>query len=99
MHSWRAMKHRNEARCERILDSSGPLALDDIDWDAAARTEVDPDVIDVLVYMRDVEGFTDRDLVGLTAHRRTLGDPLVARFLEVWRREEAGHAAALGRFL
>lgn len=49
--------------------------------------------------MRDVEGFTDRDLIGLTAHRTTLSDPIIARFLDLWRAEEAGHAAVLDRFL
>ena len=60
---------------------------------------VDAAVLDTLVYIRDVEGFTDRDLVGLTAHRSTLGDPLLRDFLEVWRREEAFHAHVLYRFL
>lgn len=49
--------------------------------------------------MRDVEGFTDRDLVGLTAHRTTLGDPIIRQFLDTWRCEESSHARALDRFL
>src|SRR5690606_4461214 len=49
--------------------------------------------------MRDVEGFTDSYVVGIAAHRTTLGDPLIAAFLEVWQAEEAEHAAAIGRFL
>ena len=56
-------------------------------------------MLDTLVYIRDVEGFTDRDLVGLTAHRSTLGDPLLRDFLGLWRREEAFHAHVLERFL
>ena len=94
-----AMRVRNEGRCERLGGSSRPLRLDDLSWERPAQGAVDDEVIDALVYMRDVEGFTDRDLVGFTAHRNTLGDPLIRRFLEVWRAEEAGHADALDRFL
>jgi hypothetical protein len=81
-----------------MLDSSRPLELDDLPWEDPT-VGLDDRVVDALVYMRDVEGFTDRDLIGLTAHRTTLGDPLIARFLEVWRAEEAGHARAIERFL
>jgi hypothetical protein len=49
--------------------------------------------------MRDVEGFTDRHPVGLSAHRTTLSDPLVRRFLSIWRTDEAGHTRAIERFL
>jgi hypothetical protein len=97
--AWRSTRARNEARCAHILESAAPLEIDDLDWDSVAGTDVAPEVVDCLVYMRDVEGFTDRDLVGLTAHRTTLGDPLIRRFLDIWRSEEAGHARALDRFL
>lgn len=89
----------NEARCLRILDASGPLELEDLAWAEVGRHELAPEVIDTLIYMRDVEGFTDRDLVGLTAHRTTLGDPVIRRFLGIWRTEESGHSAVIGRFL
>ena len=93
------LRRRNEARCHRILRASQPLRTDDLPWSTLHDHAIAPDVIDTLVYMRDVEGFTDRDLVGLTAHRTTLGDPLVKRFLDVWRSEERGHADAIGTFL
>src|SRR5436190_448150 len=93
------LRARNEERCVRILDHAAPLVLDDLEWDAVGAVGLDPRVIASLVYMRDVEGFTDRDLIGLTAHRTTLGDPLIHRFLPIWRAEEAGHAAALDRYL
>ena len=95
------LRTRNEARCARILESStaSPLVLEDLAWAAVGEIEVDEGVLASLVYMRDVEGFTDRDLVGLTAHRTTLSDPLIRRFLDIWRAEEAGHAAAIDRFL
>lgn len=95
----RKCRVQNERRCRSIIDSSTPLRIDDLDWLEIAMTPMAPRVIDCRVYMRDVEGFTDRDLDGLTAHRTTLTDPLIADFLPLWRREEAGHTAALERFL
>lgn len=93
------LRRRNEARCDRILRASEPLRTDDLPWHTIHDHALAPQVLDTLVYMRDVEGFTDRDLVGLTAHRTTLGDPLIRRFLDVWRSEERGHAVAIGTFL
>ena len=95
----RALRTTNEARCERLLEKSALVATHDLDWDAVGRVPVDPGVLDCLVYMRDVEGFTDRDLVGAVAHPNTLGDPLLRRFLDVWRAEEAAHAHAIDRYL
>lgn len=97
--AWRELRARNEARCERILDSSRPIELEDLPWHHAHEIDLDDAVIDTLVYMRDVEGFTDSYLVGLGAHRTTVTDPLIGRFLDVWLREEAGHANAIDRFL
>ena len=78
----RVLRARNEMRCRHILDGARPLVIDDLDWNAVGAVAVDAAVLDTLVYMRDVEGFTDRDLVGLTADRSTLGDPLLRDFLE-----------------
>jgi hypothetical protein len=95
----RALRESNEARCRRILDTAEPLRLDDLDWASVGAVELEPDMLAVLVYMRDVEGFTDRDLVGLTAHRTTLGDPIISEFLQLWRFEESVHCQAVGTFL
>jgi hypothetical protein len=83
----------------RILDTAAPLAVDDLDWAAVGAVELEAEVVNVLVYMRDVEGFVDRDLVGLTAHRSTLADPIVRRFLDLWRTEEGVHAQIMETFL
>lgn len=93
------LRAHNEARCARLLQSSAALVTGDLAWDDIADRAVVPEVLDALVYMRDVEGFTDRDLVGLTAHRNTLHDPLIGPFLSQWRAEEAGHAQAIDAFL
>jgi hypothetical protein len=85
-----AARRSCEERCERLVARSALLEVDDLDWEAVGDQRVDDHVLACLVYMRDVEGFTDRDLVGVVAHPATLGDPLVRRFL---------HAAALDRYL
>lgn len=89
----------NERRCERLLGKAALIEIDDLDWDRVGEQPVDPEVLACLVYMRDVEGFTDRDLVGAVAHPVTLGDPIVRRFLDVWRDEERAHAEAIDRYL
>jgi hypothetical protein len=94
-----ALRAHNEARCERLVARSSLVEVDDLAWDDVGTRAVDDGVLACLVYMRDVEGFTDRDLVGVVAHPNTLGDPLVARFLAAWRSEEAAHARALDRYL
>jgi rubrerythrin len=93
------LRRRNEARCQRILDRSELLDVDDLDWERVGDVEIAPDVVRTLIYMRDVEGYTDRDPVGLSAHRTTLADEMVAEFLQMWRVEEAGHTRALVRYL
>ena len=75
------------------------LQSDDLDWDGIPDQPVDPGVLDCLVYMRDVEGFTTRDMTGFAAHPTTLADPLIARFLPCGGRRRAAHADALERFI
>jgi rubrerythrin len=94
-----AVRARNEARCQRLLDRSELLQVEDLDWDAVGTIEVPEATLRTLVYMRDVEGFTGSYLVGVGAHRTTLADPLIAAFFEVWKAEELAHAAALDRWL
>lgn len=97
--SARGLRARNERRCERLLARAGLLDTTGIRWEDAAAVELDGDTVATLVYMRDVEGFTTRDLAGLAAHPATLADPLIRRFLAGWQAEEHEHARALDRFL
>jgi hypothetical protein len=60
--SWRDVCARNDARCRRISETASPLVIDDLDWAAVADHDVDADALRSVIYMRDVEGFTDRDL-------------------------------------
>ena len=93
------LRQRNEARCERLVARSALLDTSDIDFARAPAVRLDDDALACLVYMRDVEGFTTRELTGLAGHPSTVADPLVRRFLAAWRAEEAEHARALHRFL
>jgi hypothetical protein len=97
--AWQVVRDRNEKRCERILEGADPMDGSDVDWGRVASYDLDADTIGCLVYMRDVEAFVDRELVGLPGHPNTVGDPLIRRFLDVWRAEEHGHATVLARFL
>ena len=78
---------------------SALVEVDDLAWDTVGTTPVDDDVLTCLLYMRDVEGFTDRDLTGAVAHPNTLADPLIVQFLSAWRAEERAHARAIDRYL
>jgi len=93
------LRQLNERRCERLVAKSALLDTSDLRWQDAAAIELDDATLACLVYMRDVEGFTTRDLSGLAGHPTTLRDPLVRRFLTAWQAEEAEHAQALDRFL
>jgi rubrerythrin len=93
------LRANNEGRCRRLLARSELLQVDDLDWTQAGAYELDDGVIDTLVYMRDVEGFTYSYVTGIGGHRTTLSDPIVADFLQVWQAEEAVHSEAIARFL
>jgi rubrerythrin len=93
------LRYRNEAKCGHLLERSELLTVDDLDWTQVGTVELDSGVLDTLVYMRDVEGFTEAYAVGLGAHKTTLSDPLIREFLKVWQAEEVAHSRALGRFL
>lgn len=95
----KSVRAHNEARCRRILERSELLDVEDLDWSRADAVELDEGVLDTLVYMRDVEGFTNSYVAGIGAHRTTLSDPIVAEFLTVWQGEEAVHSHAIARFL
>ena len=95
----RTPRDENVRRCERLVARSALLDTSDLRWRDAAAHPLPGETLHTLAYMRDVKNFTNRDLVGLAGHPATLADPLVARFLDAWRAEEAEHARALDRFL
>ena len=97
--AWRDLRERNDKRCEKLIEAFAPMDPGEFDWSGVARHDLEPASISCLVYMRDVEAFVDRELVGLPGHPNTLNDPVIGRFVEGWRAEEQCHSKLLGRFL
>ncbi len=80
-----------------------PRALTDdfvsnIPWAEVRKHQLDPAFVPVLVYMRDVEAFTDIYYAEL--RRTPTGkSPVIKRFMDRWSVEEFQHAELLNRFL
>ncbi len=72
--------------------------VDSIPWRDVRNYELNPDFVPVLVYMRDVEYFTEiyyRELRRTPTGR----DPVIRKFMDRWNTEENQHAHLLNRFL
>ena len=80
-----------------------PRALSDefisnIPWHEVRNHPLDPRLVPVLTYMRDVETLTDmyyRELQRTPTGR----DPVISKFMERWGVEEMSHGEVLNRFL
>ena len=67
-------------------------------WSEVKDHPLNPDFIPVLLYMRDIEYFTDmyyRELLRTPTGK----DPVIRKFMDRWSVEENEHAEALNRFL
>jgi hypothetical protein len=72
--------------------------IDSIDWASVSRYELDPRLVPVITYMRDVESLTDMYYREL--RRTPTGkDPVIRKFMERWSVEESLHGELLNRFL
>jgi hypothetical protein len=83
---------------DSLIQRSGRLEVDDIDFQAFRRHPLDPGTLRCLRYMHDVEGHTAcylRDLLATRAHR----DPQVTAFLACWCYEEHWHGEAIADVL
>ncbi len=83
---------------DSLIQRSGRLEVDDIDFHAFRRLPLDPGTLRCLRYMHDVEGHTAcylRDLLATRAHR----DPQVTAFLACWCYEEHWHGEAIAEVL
>ncbi len=83
---------------DSLIQRSGRLEVDDIDFQAFRRHPLDPRTLRCLRYMHDVEGHTAcylRDLLATRAHR----DPQVTAFLACWCYEEHWHGEAIAEVL
>jgi hypothetical protein len=83
---------------DSLIQRSGRLDVEDIDFQAFRRHPLDPGTLRCLRYMHDVEGHTAcylRDLLATRAHR----DPQVTAFLACWCYEEHWHGEAIADVL
>jgi hypothetical protein len=72
--------------------------IDALDWANVKNYPLNPAFVPVLLYMRDIEFFTDvyhKELLRTPTGK----DPVIARFMERWVVEENRHAELLNRFL
>ncbi len=72
--------------------------VDAIPWKDVPKYDIDEKFVPVLVYMRDVEAFTDIYYKDLT-RTPTGKDPVIRQFMDQWQVEELQHANLLDRFL
>ena len=72
--------------------------IDTIPWNDVGRHPFDEAFLPVLVYMRDVEKFTEIYYQELMK-TPTGNDPIIRRFMDKWATEEAVHGDLLNRFL
>lgn len=81
-----------------LIERSGRLETQDIDFDAFGSRPLDPSSLRCLRYMHDVEGHTIcylRDILVTRAHR----DPEITAFLACWSYEEHWHGQAIAQVL
>jgi hypothetical protein len=72
--------------------------IDSIPWRDVSNFDLNPAFVPVLIYMRDIEYFTEmyyHELLRTPTGR----DPIIKKFMDRWRVEEDGHANLLNRFL
>ena len=72
--------------------------VNSIKWKEIKNYQLNPAFVPVLIYMRDIEYFTDMYYQEL--RRTPTGkDPIIRKFMDRWSVEELHHANLLNRFL
>jgi rubrerythrin len=72
--------------------------IDSIPWKEVQEHPINPEFFPVLIYMRDVESYTEiwyRDMLRTPTGR----DPYIRRFMDRWGVEEMQHGSLINRFL
>lgn len=72
--------------------------INDVAWTEIKHYPLNPQFVPVLLYMRDVEYFTDM-YYGELLRTPTGRDPVIRKFMDRWSVEELDHANLLNRFL
>ncbi|MSR85461.1 ferritin-like domain-containing protein [Candidatus Uhrbacteria bacterium] len=80
---------------ERVLT---PKFISEIPWHEISQHPLNPEFIPTLLYMRDVEKFTEIYYQELL-QTPTVKDPAVRQFIDRWSMEEPVHGELLNRFL
>ena len=83
---------------ERQPRSLTPEFISAIEWHRVKDHPIDPRLVPILLYMRDVETLTDmyhRELLRTPTGK----DPDISKFMERWGIEEITHGEVLNRFL
>ncbi len=83
---------------DELVNRSGAVKIDDLDWEGAAREGVTDEEELIIRYMADTETHTIIYMRDLLAGYSTK-DPEVTAFLSVWVYEELWHGRALDRIL
>ena len=83
---------------ERQPRSLSKEYVNSIRWKDIKNYEINPAFVPVLIYMRDIEYFTDMYYQEL--RRTPTGkDPVIRKFMDRWSIEELHHGNLLNRFL
>jgi hypothetical protein len=105
IHEWRSRRDKVFETDKEVLDwyeeqprAVTPEFVDSIPWRDVSNYDLNPAFVPVLIYMRDVEYFTDiyyRELMRTPTGK----DPIIRKFMDRWSVEESQHADLLNRFL
>lgn len=80
---------------ERVLTKD---FIESIPWNDVSKYELGEEFLPVLLYMRDIEAYTDVYYQELLK-TPTGEDPVIRRFMDKWAHEEQLHAELINRFL
>src|SRR5215471_17344507 len=86
------------ASIDKYIEASRKLDTSGLAWNRVRDWKLEPVVLECLLFMSDIEGYTVgylRDLLNTSA----IHDPELSRFMTLWAYEELFHQEALNRFL
>jgi len=88
-----------EFNIDRLMNSSGRVELNDLDWSEVPKHKLTPEALRVLRYFLQTENSTFFYVKALMSTRAVYEEPELAPFLCVWMYEEEFHGRAFQKFL
>lgn len=88
-----------EFNIDRLMNSSGRIDLNDLDWSEVPKHELTPEALRTLRYFLYTENSTFFYVKALMSTRAVFEEPELAPFLCVWMYEEEFHGRAFQKFL